>query len=189
MSLCALREQRLTAALQPDGYHPAVVRHCLKTYGKPAQDAAAQAQPASDEAESGAGNGVWSLDDAKVRAAAVRKRALGGWPALHKKRDQTGPKPIGTRPGHPRFTAPGTVSRRPWAATADWRQVLAHCVLGGVPWPRADNGTPPYPPRGENSHLAESPIAHLAGGRHPHWLTVPYSRSRGVAQCTGTPLR
>ncbi|GLC39275.1 hypothetical protein PLESTB_001648800 [Pleodorina starrii] len=65
MSLGALRESRLAAALQPDGYYPAVVRHCLGVYGKPAGEAA-EAGGSAAAAAPESGSGAWCLDETKV---------------------------------------------------------------------------------------------------------------------------
>ncbi|KAG2490053.1 hypothetical protein HYH03_011518 [Edaphochlamys debaryana] len=69
MPLSRLDESALAQGLEEDGYHPAVVRHCLKTYGSPVvqqQDTAAgDAAMAEAQAQASEG-GLWALDPAKV---------------------------------------------------------------------------------------------------------------------------
>ncbi|GIL82107.1 hypothetical protein Vretifemale_11044 [Volvox reticuliferus] len=60
MTLSALRASRLVASLQPEGYNPALVRHCLRVYGEPV------AAESLTEGNGIAGQDVWCLDETKV---------------------------------------------------------------------------------------------------------------------------
>ncbi|GFR46025.1 hypothetical protein Agub_g7298 [Astrephomene gubernaculifera] len=80
MPTCAVREEVVAGSLASDGYHPDVVRHCLKVYGKRVDGgggSGASSGTASTTAGAGGSSGggedgaagsgaVWALDEAKV---------------------------------------------------------------------------------------------------------------------------
>ncbi|PNH07364.1 putative sister chromatid cohesion protein DCC1 [Tetrabaena socialis] len=78
MSLSELREDVLVRGLRADGYHPAIVRHCLHVYGRAA--GAAAGAGAEEAAAGGAGpssSRTWALDEARTCVHFAHK-ALGG---------------------------------------------------------------------------------------------------------------
>lgn len=90
-------------SLAADGYHPLIVKHCLKVYGSPSATAAS-ASGGGEAMEVDASADVWALDEGKVCVHFAEKLLLGPDPAQQQSE----------------AAAAGISAAAPWVGVARW---------------------------------------------------------------------